>query len=304
MRGAHRLGMLHHWTVTSSGAAPGRWVVIIHGILGCGGGWRTFARRLAEAEPGLGVLLMDLRHHGRTGPLDGEATVMACVRDLEALCESTSIAPSAVLGHSFGGKLALAWAQTTGRSFEEVWLLDSPPGVRSSDREGGSGGARAVARLLDAMKSVALPSASREAAIATLVENGLEPGIAQWAATNLRWDSDAAGYLWRVDFRAIDALLADYFALDGWEIMDAVTQRSTVHLVRGGASDRWTDAEWGRARRVGEAGSLHVHTVPDAGHWLHVDAPAGLCQVLGEGRFFSAPSAGPRMGDSTVHEAS
>jgi pimeloyl-ACP methyl ester carboxylesterase len=295
---------LHHATVTAPGEAPSRWAAIVHGLLGSGGGWRTFARTLVDRDPGLGVLLVDLRHHGRTGPLDGEATVSACARDLEAVCLALGTSPAAVLGHSFGGKVALAWARDRLRPFEEVWLLDSPPGARSPGSDGVPHGSRGISRLLAAMKAVDVPARTRADAAAQIVAQGVAPGVAQWSTTNLRWEPASGAYVWRMGFPAIEALLSDYFDLDGWEILESLGAQPTIHLVRGGASDRWTDGEWQRAVRAGEAAHVHTHSVPDAGHWLHVDDPEGLCRVLGEGRFFSALSPGPRMGGSTGSKAS
>ena len=41
--------------------------------------------------------------------------------------------PRVVVGHSFGGKVALVYAREQASSLEQVWVLDAPPGLRSGD---------------------------------------------------------------------------------------------------------------------------------------------------------------------------
>ena len=48
------------------------------------------------------------------------------------------------MGHSFGGKVALLYARDVAASLRDVWVLDSPPGVRPLD-EGGVGYRNATA---------------------------------------------------------------------------------------------------------------------------------------------------------------
>ena len=57
----------HHALVTAEGGgAPSRWMLVLHGILGSGGNFRTIARRLVAARPEYGFALVDLRHHGQS----------------------------------------------------------------------------------------------------------------------------------------------------------------------------------------------------------------------------------------------
>ena len=116
--------------VTASGVdSPAHIGWILHGILGSGRNWRSFARALAKSRPDWGFVLPDLRNHGATGPLPGPHTLSACVADLDGLP-----APDWVAGHSFGGKVALAWAAERGLDSDvrDVWVLDSIPSAASS----------------------------------------------------------------------------------------------------------------------------------------------------------------------------
>jgi len=261
----------------AQGAQPERWALVVHGILGCGANWRTFARTLVERHPSTGVLLADLRHHGRSGPLDGEATIAACADDLDQLCRSLEVSPNVVLGHSFGGRVALALACRSPLAIERLWVLDSPLGMRAKLDEAG---ARTMRPLLEAMRSVPVPSSDRDAVVADLIARGLSKCVANWLTTNLRHDPAQGGYAWRVELGAIERLLVDYFAFDGWAALSALPSKVDVHLVRGARSDRWADEEWRRVETAAAQGRLRAHVLKNAGHWLHVDEPSGLLELL------------------------
>jgi esterase len=283
---------LHHARVTDRDTEPQRWLCIVHGILGCGGNWRSFARSLVQQDPALGVLLVDLRHHGRSGPQDGDRTMAACAQDLESTFASLEIWPLAVAGHSFGGKVVLAWAERSERPPAEVWVLDSPPGLRN---QGGDPGERLIGAVLEAMESIDLPAQDRPGVIEDLVSRGVPLGVSTWLTTNLRMDSDAGGYIWRLDLNAIRELLLDYFQLDGWPLVESIATVAQVHLVRGAVSDRWTESEWRQVTAASSSENIFTHVVEDAGHWLHVDNPSGLTDALRCSPFFSGMAIAVRI---------
>lgn len=283
---------LHHARVTARAADPERWLCVVHGILGCGGNWRSFARALVQQDPALGVLLIDLRHHGRSGPQDGATTIASCAQDLESTFSELDIWPGAVAGHSFGGKVVLGWAATSSRPAQEVWVLDSPPGLRN---QGGDPGERLIGGVLEAMEHIQLPAQDRPTAIEGLVALGLPRGLSVWLTTNLRIDTSQGGYVWRLDLTAIRALLVDYFRCDAWPMVESIAAAGQVHLVRGAQSDRWTPAQLAQIAAAASWKDVHAHVVDDAGHWLHVDNPSGLMDVLRSGPFFSEMAVGARI---------
>ena len=84
-------------------------IFIIHGILGSGQNWRTFARKLQTRLPNLGIALIDLRNHGRSPRGVAPHTLRACAEDLLRLSADIG-EPDIVIGHSFGGKVALEFS--------------------------------------------------------------------------------------------------------------------------------------------------------------------------------------------------
>lgn len=255
-------------TITAGGRAPERWVLYLHGVLGSRSNLRSVARRFVEARPSWGALLADLREHGDSRGFAPPHTVEAAARDLATLDGQIEGAIRAVVGHSFGGKVALAWARD--RAVDHVWLVDSMPGARPSPR----GDAITVLELLEGL---AFPMATRETFVDAVVGAGLPEAVARWLAMNLERREDGRHDL-AVDTVAIRELLVDYFALDLWPTLAEL--RPTAHLVLGGASNVFTPDDVARAEALHAEGRLRLHRIERAGHFVHLDAPDALHEVL------------------------
>src|SRR6185295_11256364 len=117
------------------GARPKRVIVFLHGILGRGNNLRTIARRFVELRPEWSAWLVDLRGHGRSPKGTPEPSLEAAARDVVELAPSVR----AIVGHSFGGKIALEAARIGEiASLEHVVVIDSAPGAREPVRGGDS----------------------------------------------------------------------------------------------------------------------------------------------------------------------
>ncbi len=266
-------GRLHHVRVTAPGAEPRQWAWMLHGILGSGQNLRTFARRLAEAEPSWGFLLVDLRNHGESPTPAGPQTLEACADDLLALSEAIGIEPRTAIGHSFGGKVAMVWGERSearGRTVDRVWALDVPPGRPDVPLASQS----EVVRVVGALRSIPTPLARRDAVVVELTRRGFSTGLAQWMTTNLRMTE--AGFVWKFDLDAVEQMLRAYADTDLWPWLASPVRRARVDVVRAARSERWSDEELARFEQPG----LTLHLLPDAGHWVHVDNPDGLLALL------------------------
>lgn len=263
---------LHHSQVLARGASPARAMIFAHGILGSGGNLRGLAQRLVEREPEWAGVLVDLRGHGRSPRFGPPHTVEACARDLCALEASLPWPVKGIVGHSFGGKVALAYHGQR-PDLERLGLLDSAPFARP-DRAG-SEETMAVIALLERA-----PPRFRDRAefIAYIHGHGHSRAIADWLAMNL--ERTDAGFRLRTDLQLIRALLDDYFQRDLWDVL--AQARARVGVVIGGRSRVWSPGELERAREMAASrpDRLRVEVLPHAGHWVHVDDPAATVAAL------------------------
>ena len=259
--------------LSPEGAEASRWVLFLHGILGSRSNFRSIARAFVEARPGFGAVLVDLRMHGGSQALAPPHTLEAAARDLVEVVEILDGPLTAVVGHSFGGKVALELARLTPRGIEELWVIDSNPGARPEAR-----GSEGTVRVVDELASLPTRWRSRDAFIDRIVEAGYERDLGQWLAMNLERTGDE--YELRLDLAAIRALLGDYFARDLWSVFEDPPGTMHAHLVIGRRSSVLDENDRARARRAADAnGRVHVHTI-DAGHWVHVEAPDALIALL------------------------
>lgn len=267
---------LHHERIARGEAAPAAWLLLTHGIYGTGGNWRAIARKLVERRPDWGVVLVDLRQHGRSEAGEPPHTLDAAAGDLLALAAQLG-GVEAMAGHSFGGKVVLAArALSPVSSVRQTWVLDASPGARP-----GALGDRSntVIAVLELMERLPRTWASREDFIAALIAAGQEPGIAQWLAMNLapRGEPEAGAALaLRLDLAAIRSMLADYFARDLWPAALSPVGGALELVIADRSHALGADD---RARLEGAPPHVHVHHV-DAGHWLHIEAQAAVIDLF------------------------
>lgn len=122
-------GVRHH--VQRLGAGE-RTVVFLHGLVmdNLSSFYFTLANPLAQGVDACEVILYDLRGHGMSErPATGYA-VASLVADLTALLDALAIThPVVIVGNSFGGLLALAFAAAHPDRVEKLALIDAHTGV-------------------------------------------------------------------------------------------------------------------------------------------------------------------------------
>jgi esterase len=263
---------LAHALVTAPGAQPERWMLFLHGILGSGANWRTFARQIVAARPTWGGVLVDLRLHGESQGMAPPHTVAAAARDVAELAATLPGPVRGVLAHSFGGKVALSYARDHGASLDELIIVDATPGPRPDGR-----GSESTRHIVELLTTLPPELADRSAFTSWIEERGVSRPIAMWLAMNVRPIAGTSRYTFRVDVAGIRAMLEDYFASDLWPVLESPPGHVRTTLVIGGRSDVVDAADRARAAACPRA---TVRVIPEAGHWVHADAPDALRDVV------------------------
>ncbi len=257
---------LYHERIARSDAAPARWLALTHGIYGAGSNWRSVARKLTERRPEWGVVLVDLRQHGRSEPGAPPHTIAACAEDLRALFGELG-GVDAVAGHSFGGKVALATRPLM--AARQTWVLDASPSPRPAAEPSNT-----VMQVLELMERAPRGWARREDFVASVVQAGHDEGLARWLAMSLAPEPGGTLAL-RFDFAALREMLASYYRTDLWDALEA--PGGDVEVVVAERSSTVSAAD--RGRLAAAPPHVHVHPVA-AGHWLHIEAPAAVVDLL------------------------
>jgi pimeloyl-ACP methyl ester carboxylesterase len=254
--------------VTATDASPNKWLVFLHGILGSGANWRTFARQITAAKPEWGALLVDLRLHGESIGFEPPHTLAAAANDVVEACAGKRIA--GILGHSFGGKVGIAAAPSF-VDLEHLFVVDSTPAARPDYR--GSSGVRAVVELLRELPD---HFSDRSSFTQWATDRGVARPTAMWLAMNVRQDAQGR-FVFRMDVPSVRAMMEDYFEVDLWPVIDNPENLFHTHLIAGGKSEVVDADDREHAER---APRCTIDVIPSAGHWVHVDAPDELKTIV------------------------
>ncbi|CAI9282068.1 unnamed protein product [Lactuca saligna] len=267
--------------------------VLLHGILGSRKNWGTFARRLAQEFPNWQFLLVDLRCHGDSASITkrGPHTVASAALDVLNLLGHLRVIPRVIIGHSFGGKVALSMVEQAAKPLARpvrVWVLDATPGKVRAGRDGDDHPAELITFLS------ALPNqvTSKREVISGLVREGFSNDVAQWVVTNLRKtnpsDSSSTAYSWTFDLDGIAQMYQSYEETNLWEVVEDVPRGVHINFLKAERSlHRWALGDLQRihvaeeqAAEEGGTAGVEMHVLEDAGHWVHADNPDGLFRIL------------------------
>ena len=105
-----------HWTSSGTGAP----VMVLHGSASAGAQWRSLTGHLAGR---FRVIAPDLAGYGRSGHPAGQQGLAAEAAILRPALEAAS-GPVHLVGHSFGGAVALALAVTMPRAVRSLTLIE------------------------------------------------------------------------------------------------------------------------------------------------------------------------------------
>jgi esterase len=251
-----------------------RTIVMLHGIYGRGRNWLGIARALVAARPEYACWLVDLPHHGESRAGSHGDGVLGFAADLHDWVATRGVTPDAILGHSYGGKVALAFAaqqraapRPSSRPLQ-VWVIDSTPETKAP-----SGSAWG---MLEIVRRLPRRVATREEAITAIVEGGYPLGVARWMSTNLVRDNGA--FTWRIDFDVMERLLQDFFRTDLWPVVEAPPPGVELHFLKASESNALSPE--GVKRLMAATGPrVHLHHRP-GGHWIHAESPETVTQLL------------------------
>lgn len=265
---------LAHAFVTAPSSTPTRWMLFLHGILGSGANWRTFAKSIVSKNPDWGAVLVDLRLHGESQ--EGFApphSLASAAQDLEELVTTLGADKpvKGVLAHSFGGKVALAYADRHA-DLEQLFVIDSTPSARPDAR-----GSESTRHIVDLLRNLPDEFANRGDFTAWIEERGVSRPVAMWLAMNVRPIPNTTRFVFRVDIAGIRQMLDDYFAQDLWGVLERPHPSMGAHLIVGGKSGVVDAADREHAARCPDT-TLDV--IESADHWVHVDAPDELLSLV------------------------
>lgn len=244
-------------------------LVFLHGVFGRAKNFGQIARALS---PKIQCIALDLRNHGEasSGPLN----LSAMAKDVIQTCQELHLENIILLGHSMGGKIAMAAALETPDNAEwqhalkSVIIADIAP-VPAPSPYGN------MAANLARLEFPSLPT--RRAAADFLLEQVAEvtePAIAAWLAQNL---VPGKYPFWQTNMAQI---ALDFNEIFRWPSKDTkLTPFSSPALfIKGGKSDHIPQHSEDEIFRLFPETELKI--LPNAGHWVHAEQPETFIRFI------------------------
>lgn len=251
-------------------------VVFLHGIMGNKKNLVGFVKEFLAKFDDYSALIFDLRNHGESSKHWTPYTVLACAEDIAFALKQLNVVPVAVIGHSFGAKVALLIAQLVS-NVKQVWLLDCPLGKIERRHALDEKELHSAMEILDKLEKLPWPIASRQELARTLRDEGVDNSIALWMTTNLVEKN--GGYYLSFLPSEIKAMLLDYISLDLWPVANFLGQSMDIHLVKAERGGRLTSQDEVMFKKLVPQNG-HFHVLKNSGHVVHVDNPQGLLEIM------------------------
>jgi len=265
----------------SWGRADAPAIVLLHGLRGFSGTWRTLAGMFCA-----NYRLIALDQRGR-GDSDWDPACNyytdAYLGDLEAIVDRLQLRRFALLGHSMGGTSAYVYADRHPERLTALVIEDIAPGSSVQ----GAGAQRIIAEMQNLPDSFPSWNAARD--YWTQQRPMLSAAaIAQRVAESLRERSDGRIH-WRYDAAGISKTRLNpdpARIVDLWPVV--LRLRVPTLVVRGERSDFCPAATV--EKMMAQNPLIHSVEVPAASHYVHDDAPALFAAHV---RGFLAPLHAP-----------
>lgn len=250
---------LFHRDLGGAGKPP---LVLLHGLLGSSRNWQTVGAELAATYH---VLALDLRNHGLS-PHDDAHDYDALERDLAAWMDAQGMMSATILGHSMGGKVAMAFACRRAGRVDALVIVDIAPKDYTLEQHDENFAAMAE---LDLAKLQ-----SRQEAEALLGARIKDWAMMKFVATNLERD-DAGRFFWRVN---LPVLQRELRRIGRTPLAPADRFPGATLFVIGGKS-RYVQPADHEAIRT-HFPQARIESIATAGHNPHIEARAEFVATL------------------------
>jgi len=237
-----------HYQVYGAGQA----VVILHGLFGSSDNWRGLAKQLAKYAQ---VITVDLRNHGKS-PHSAEQTYDLMADDLAELIDELNINQVDLIGHSVGGKVAMAFSQRYPQLLRKLTVVDIAPRSYSDEHSG----------IFKALQALDLSLYSSRTEVDKALQQSIPiKAVRQFLLMNLASKND--GLTWQLN---LSALFTAYP-----QLLRAVCEADIVDtpscFIRGGKSNYIQEQDFALIESTFP--NSEIMTIAQAGHWVHAEAP-------------------------------
>jgi len=259
-------GLTFHYITWGPESAPP--VVLLHGVTGHARSWDALARDLSAD---FRVIALDQRGHGDSDRApDGDYRVATMAGDLTGFVDALGLERFALVGHSMGGRVGIAYADGHAARIERICIVDIGPEIHAPGME----------RIRQMMAGAPERIESEEQAVEFVLRANprmVEAGLRDRVRHGLKRLPDG-GFEWKYDKALRDMMRQGgrRDSIDLWEPLRRIA--APALLVRGAESDILS-ADVAK-RMIDALPDGRLVEIPGAGHTVPADQPeAFACAV-------------------------
>lgn len=235
-------------------------IVLIHGLFGSADNLGLLARSLKEQYK---VISVDLRNHGRS-PHSDRFTYRDMATDVLNVVDQLDIERFSVIGHSMGGKVAMAMTELATTRLNHLMVLDMAPVHYQVHRH---------QNVFAGLREVAShPVSKRNEAEQYLAMHVVEPGVRQFLLKSFA-KQESGDYGWRFN---VDGLIANYDTIMGWP--EVAPYAGKTLFIKGQNSEYILPEHREAISR--QFPNAKAHMVANTGHWLHAEKPDTVNRII------------------------
>jgi pimeloyl-ACP methyl ester carboxylesterase len=275
-----RDGTRLHVTIDRHADPTARACLLLHGFGDGGYVWRDTRIALQDLCT---TVVLDLRGHGDSERSRSLAYDLRMnVEDVQAVITALRLAAPIVVGHSFGGEIALRIAACPASQISAAVLVDSGPDLNDAASRQATAHLRQLLRTYSSVEEYCSDLMKLRPLVSAATARQLANGA-------LRRERD--GYHLKLDSRLLDHADEQFTSASEWQQLLPAIRCSTL-VVRGAGSAMVSAASARQMLRLLPMSRLV--TLPRAGHAVMSDNPPAFCACIsGFIRETTAPSNHP-----------
>ena len=231
-------------------------LLLIHGLFGSIGNLGVIARAFQDEHD---VIQVDVRNHGQSAHRD-QMDYPAMAQDIVDTLDHLGVEQVSVIGHSMGGKIAMAFAELAAPRLQQLVVLDMAPFAYQENHHD------EIFKALFAVKD-AHPESRKDAT--TLMQQFIKvPMVNQFLLKSFYQGQ------WRFN---LDVLHDCYAQILNWQ---AIAPCDVPALFLRGANSAYVATAAQQDAVKQQFPNARIQSIDNAGHWLHAEqAQAVIDQI-------------------------
>lgn len=266
-----------HYQILGEDTSPK--LIFLHGLMGRGTNWRTFARHFSQKHQ---CLIYDQRGHGQSQQPESGYELLDYAKDLENILTDLQWEPPyRLVGHSMGGRVALQYANMHPEKLQSLVIVDI----------GATSDWNSMLSIQEKVDFVPTPFSSKEEAKAFFDGPFLDKFdslmLKEFFYSNIE-KKPSGEWGWVFSESAIKQTLENSRLNDYWPLFKQLSMPTL--LLRGEKSTDLTQEDY--TKILANNNRILGEVIPGAGHWVHAEKPVDTKEALED--FFEMDVVMPR----------